>query len=256
MYLDNENNILIDIREQLVNNNTLLFPCNSFTRKVYKWLQNSDQFIANNMHSALPPDYFSDFYNSMFDITRINDSEIRKNYNPVKIREKSLEREIKTNFPDLPSTVELIINSHDDDNYDHDHNYTNYLKNEKRVIQNHINKIDIWKKEHPRIKHKGLIIFDETELYIHKIYSNQENKFHLHPGEKGNPIYHEPWNDKNMIDFIYKSDLDFVVWFCPYKKYGALCNYPYYKVYPSIIILDTRYPRENYTEYPKPLTSL
>ena len=34
--------------------------------------------VQNNGHDMLPPDFFSDSINIMFDVTRVNDSEIKK----------------------------------------------------------------------------------------------------------------------------------------------------------------------------------
>ena len=55
----------------------------------------------NSGHNALPPDFYSDELNIMFDIYRVNDSEVKKSYNPTAIAERKMEHEIRDSEPRL-----------------------------------------------------------------------------------------------------------------------------------------------------------
>lgn len=126
---------------------------------------------------------------------------------------------------------------------------SNYKKNCIRVISEHIKKIDIWKSEHPCIKHKGLLVFDETECYfkgrIQHVYDDQ----YLFVWDANKPLLlHRPWMDASFVKMTYDSDLDFIIWFCPYKSHGSLWKYTHYD-YPELIILDTRFPRTDFIQY-------
>ena len=134
--------------------------------------------------------------------------------------------------------MNIIINSA---SYDiREHTMKNYRKNCNRVLAEHIKKIDIWKREHPNIRHKGLLIFDETECYF-ELY----NYFFA---TRKTLVLHKPWMDKSFIGDAYSSELDFIIWCCPYKSHGALWGETHYN-YPELIILDTRYQRNKYIQY-------
>ena len=105
MFLDDEIDAINDIMHGLGYYNILQYDGNSFNKKIFRCVQNLDKFTANNGHASLPPDFYSDEFSCMFDVMRVNDSEIKKSYNPVKIRERQVEKEIKesgiVNYPHL-----------------------------------------------------------------------------------------------------------------------------------------------------------
>lgn len=93
-------------------------------------------------------------------------------------------------------------------------------------MSEHIKKLYIWGKEHPNIKHKGLLIFDETECYFEGYvrYAFADQYKYMRDATKP-LVLHKPWEDKSFIENTYNSDLDFIIWFCPYKTHGALSQY-------------------------------
>lgn len=212
-------------------------------------MQDKDGLISDNGHAAPPPDFYSVSHNMMFDVLRINDSEIKKSYNPVKIRERNRSNEISEKFGDIlaPGGKTIIISESDDVS---EHTYKNYVKNGKRVIGEHIKKIPLWEQKRPDIKYKGLFVFDETEVYYKGIsmptgYSEPDRSWFRGIDLKYG--LHEPWFDSRLIQPIYESLLDFVIWFCPHKTHGIAYQAGF--KYPCMVIVDTRFRFGKYKVY-------
>ena len=101
----------------------------------------------------------------------------------------------------------------------------------------------------PNIRYKGLLIYDETECYFDGyVKCHHENQYmFLTPKDKP-LVLHEPWQDKSLIAPTYESELDFIVWLCPYKPYGTVCQ-EYGIDYPEMVIADVRYPNDSFADY-------
>lgn len=256
---DNEQNILncmLMLMEPNENNNVLLLRGNSFEKKILRYLKNVRSFVDNNGHDCLPPDYYSDRFSCMFDVLRINDTEVKKTFNPIIAQEQKMRKEYKkAGLLDSPY-IHMAFEAETSGDVN-EHSFKKYKKQAQRVIKEHIDKIPIWKKEHPSIQHKGLFIFDETGLCFEGIKAHVKDDYFSYSfnGERG-PIIHETWNDIVFMQPLYKSDLDFVVWFNPYKnnsdvlyKYNIMNSGKPYIKYPTIIIVDTRFQRTEYKEF-------
>lgn len=210
----------------------------------------------NGAYDALPPDFYSDEIDIMVDIYRVNDSEIKKTYNPTMIVEKKLQQEIEhSRISEIfPQATEKLICIDKDWYSDTIHNINNYIKNITRVTSEHLtskahpNKIhDIWTKKHPNITRKGLVVYDETENYFHGYKIPYPPNQWLYNWTKPK-IFYKPWMDKKIMQQIYKSDCDFLLWFMPYKCYDEFTR-KMDKTFPQLVILDTRFPVEKYIEY-------
>ena len=99
------------------------------------------------------------------------------------------------------------------------------------------------------LQYKGLLIFDETESYfegyVQHVYADQ----YTFAWDANKPlVLHKPWMDATFIKKAYDSDLDFIIWFCPYKSHGSLWQQTHYD-YPDLVILDTRFSRTDYIQY-------
>lgn len=253
LIFDDENDIIEHIQGFL--NFAYLFTGNSLEKKVLRMLKDTANLIPQNSHSDYPPDYISPCHNMMFDVMRVNDTEIKKTYNPVKIRERKMLKELEQSgsLDKVNPDVKIICNSESDDIKEH--SFDNYKNNVVRVTSEHLsskghpNKIkEIWIKNNPEIKYKGFLIFDETECCfdgcIIPAYADQ-----FHYIAKKPLVLHEPWNDKSFIQWAYDSNIDFVIWACVYKPFGKLLL-DYNIKFPGIMIMDVRYPRtEQYIDY-------
>ena len=113
MFLDKESDVIRLLQAELRRSKPLLYKSNSFCKKVLRYIKSINSFNDNSGHEALPPDYYSDELNCMFDVMRVNDTEVRKTYNPVKIRERKIEQELKDKGI-LQPHMTLIANSDDE----------------------------------------------------------------------------------------------------------------------------------------------
>lgn len=178
----------------------------------------------------------------MFDVLRINDTEVKKRYNPKKSRDSNIEKQLN-NLSDELSNITFYA---DTEVYDkEEHFYKLYQKHTNRVINEHIKKIHIWEEEHPDISNIGLVILDETYLYFEGLsipISNVTDRRRFYYKKK---VLHKPWLDIKFMKDVFDSKLKFVVWFMPFKP-----NFPMDIIndYPRLVIMDTRFSPE-YEEY-------
>lgn len=226
----------------------VLFNDNSFEKKILKMLKSPERLSQHNSHGDLPPDFISYNYSMMFDVMRVNDSEVKKDKNPVMQREGDMFNDLKeSKFLKLVSPDVKIICHSESENIE-EHSFDKYKRNVIRVTSKHLSskahksKIkEIWENNNPEIKYKGFFIFDETEAcfegYIKHII---ENNFEF--VIKNPLILHEPWNDKDFIQWAYDSEIDFIIWFCPYKPYWKFLRENNIK-FPHVVIMDVRFSR-------------
>ena len=235
MIYDKESDIIEYIKDNIIDKNTLIYSNNNFSKQIFKVLSNLDTFIDNSSHSNQPPDFYSNEYSVMFDIFKINDTEQKKNFNPTKIEERKIERENESFISKFPN-AKVFIDTHSEIQ---NGKITYLVKQTKRVLENHIDKIPIWEREHPNIKHKGLIVFNESEFYSTAKWDGCD-----YIKEK-NYILYEPWLDKNIIENVF-SKIDFILWICPYQSSFICKEFPYC---PKFVLMDMRLPLRNIKEY-------
>lgn len=251
-----EQEILCMCRKCLKNTQTVYLSGNAFSKRIRTCLLDEESLIADNSHSAQPPDFYSDKYSMMFDVLRVNDSEIRKSYNPVLMRERNRYNELSKKFGDrFTDDAPMFIQV---DSVDDKHTYKNYVRQSSRVIGSHIKKLPLWEQKCPTIKNKGLFVFDDTEVYFSgwSMPSGKSELGHewLRVFLGKEPIVHMPWLDRSFIAQIYESEIDFVVWFCPCKPYSDI-SLRYGVKFPSVAIIDTRFFFDKYVDYPDNLVS-
>lgn len=119
-----------------------------------------------------------------------------------------------------------------------DHNYDFYVNNFKRVVEKHIGKITKYKKNHPGFK-TIFFVLDESSPYIKCADKRKQFK----PGER---IYAQPhfwWLDNNMLSVIKNSNIDYLIWMCPYKHFKSKVKLNF----PMIVIYDLK--KVNYAKF-------
>ena len=164
-----------------------------------------------------PPDFYSDRYGYMMDVMRVDDhgyiSPKGKTVNPTRQRESELTRELKEKgildvFPHarLLMTVDTQLPTRED------HNYVYYRDNFIRVIEAHKKKISSYQSNHPSLK-TVFFVFDESSQYM-------QTSCRIERPEVGKIVQARPhfwWGDESFITAFYNSEIDFVIWFTPYK---------------------------------------
>lgn len=218
---DNELEIIEFFRETETRE-TLLLPENdenaeqvylSIVQKWEKWTNSSGK-------SDPPPDFFSDELGYMMDIMRVDDhGHLGRNgksiINPTLQRESEVMRELKQKgildvFPN--AQPHLIVDTKLPT--DEDHNYIFYRDNFNRTIGSHIKKIANYRLNHPGLK-TIFLVFDESSLYFESLEVRKTHKI----GDSclGQPHY---WFlDNAFVQMIKESEIDYLVWFTPYKHF-------------------------------------
>lgn len=240
--LDNEENIIKDMRE--VGHNQIMLLSNSKFEKqlTSAILKEWPKWTANNGHACEPPDYFSRDHRLMFDVMRVNDSEIvittkrgkKACDNPTLKRERDLLREVMESFPNVQED-NIFINAVPDGDYDKIHNYQNYYGHAQKVFSSHIRRIPRCRELHPGYK-MGFLVMDETESYL-----QHSNIMDAAAPYDPNKVYqvldapHIPFVDRRFMQCLFGADLDFLVWLMPYKHNEGMKNQP-----PELCFIDMK----------------
>lgn len=166
-----------------------------------------------------PPDFFSDKFRLMMEIMRIDDHEFvegKHKVNHQKMLEGKMLKELKSRTELLPELTNAIvfIDTVTDLPSEEDHNYSRYVSCFHRVVGEHILSIPIYRKNHPDME-LVFLIFDESSAYG-ELSPNMEKK-EFKAGDDIEVKPHFWWFDRNIIKILNDSDIDYVIWFAPYK---------------------------------------
>lgn len=160
-----------------------------------------DKRWKNNTQSKMPPDFISNNGKYMMEVMRFDDHSKNGKDNPTLAKESKMYEEIK---PLLNNNL-VFITAHSGLPTEKDHNYDMYYNGFKRTVTKHINKIPNYKSNHPNAKCIFLVFDESSGTY----YENN--------GNKNQGILHYHFMDKKFIDVFEKSDVDYLIWFAPYK---------------------------------------
>lgn len=169
---------------------------------------------------APPPDFYSEHFKIMMDVMRIDDHAYEnskgKIINPTLKKENEIYNEIINSdfIKNMNFKGDIIVNAVTDLPSYEDHNYGFYLKNFERVINKHIKSIPLYKSNHPGFK-VIFFMFDESSGYLEKEgYTNTRKK-----GEAVRGRIHNWFLDENFINVLKESEIDYLIWYCPFKHY-------------------------------------
>ena len=227
-FYDDERMIIEDF--QIVSNSEVHFPFRSRDAiEVFKSIRNTKKW-ANWTYNAgkadPPPDFFSEKYHLMMEVMRIDDhafvNEKGVLINPVNMRESKLQKEIrdtlKTARPDIDvDKLRIRVNAITNLPSIEDHNYRFYCANFRRAMEKHIQKIPLYRSNHPD---KKLIFFVLDESTAYTLVDDPEvARRGLKPGEPfiAKPIFY--FLDNRFIDVFRNSDIDYLIWYAPYKMF-------------------------------------
>lgn len=181
-------------------------------------ISNKQEWVDNSRNSDFPPDFYSNTYQLMMEIMNVSDNEHEDNghiVNPVMRKMDEMKKELKDSwiFEQLPDNINFMINPITDLPGDEDHNYTFYVNCMNRVLSKHISKIPLYRKNHPD-KKLIFVIFDESTEYMElsKIEDKPKNA-----GDIFSAHLHHWYVDKKLIESFMKKDIDYIIWFAPFK---------------------------------------
>lgn len=217
---DDENKIIEHF--QRIQDKEVFFPnLDDEIEALYKSIHETSEWIKWTYSAGKddpPPDYYNDAISVMMDVMRVDDhaflSKKGKVINPTNAGESKLRKELdESGILELfPNCKEVFINAKTLLPTEEDHNYIFYKENFARVVREHEKKLELYKRNHPGYK-TVFFVMDESSAYfrIHdKSIKPEEGKC-----VKGAP--HLFFFDKSFVDEIKKTQIDYLIWYAPFK---------------------------------------
>lgn len=255
-YFDDENRIIEHFRSTQTYE-AALFPQSPEVISIYEAIHDTGKWKTwhnSSGKSDPPPDFYSDEYGLMMDVMRVDDHTRINNKgkvcNPTNQRESQLQKELKNSgVLDLFPNVDVpIVNATTDLPTIEDHNYHFYYTAFERTVKKHIESIPLYRKNHPGYK-VVFFVFDESSGYVQvddPNYSKMEHK----EGEVHKARLFVHFLDKRFLDIFQGSDIDYLIWFSPFKHFTS--NIPF--DLPTVCVYDVKnYNYEDAQEYPEDL---
>ena len=217
---DKENEIIEYFQTIVAPPEVALIPENDEMERVFQSISDEESWAKWTDTSGKndpPPDFYCDEYGLMMDVMRVDDhgyiSEKGKTVNPTLTREREVTNELQENgileqFPG--AKLHLLVDTKL--STEEDHNYMFYRDNFVRTVEAHKKKIHRYRENHPNCK-VIFFVFDESSAYMEPLRkTNNPVKGQLHCGR-----VHVWFNDSAFIKVLKDSDIDYLVWFTPYK---------------------------------------
>lgn len=173
------------------------------------WTDTSDKALP-------PPDFYNQKEKLMLEVMRVDDHAFEKRgkiINPTNQKAGKIHKELlDSGILDMFPNASLIVNAPTYLPTEQDHNYVFYKNNFNRVVNKHKNKISLYRKNHPNYK-LIFFVYDESSMYCKVDKPNIKI-------EKNKPIKCIPhlwFLDKAFVESFKNSDIDYLIWFTPYK---------------------------------------
>ena len=224
-YFDNEEKLIDYFQSLFKTQETALLP--NYSNKLNEIVcsialeENWSGWKNNSSKDAPPPDFYSDDFSLMMEVMRVDDCAFEsgegKIINKVNANESKAQKKLEPILDKLPHVHAAHVISAVDMNIptDEHHNYSRYYKNFVRVVEKHKNQVSLYRKNHPN---KKLIFFimDESTAYIEtsKISDKSKIGFAISPNQ-----IHLPCRDKKFMQVFEDSDIDYFIWYMPYKHF-------------------------------------
>ena len=216
---DNEIEIIKHFQEVEMKETLLLPENDKEAEKVYlSIIQEWEKWENSSGKSDPPPDFFSDELGLMMDVMRVDDHghvgcNGKSIVNPTLQRESEVMRELKEKgiLDMFPNTQPYLIVDTKLPT-EEDHNYIFYRDNFNRTVGSHIKKIANYRSNHPGLK-TVFMVFDESSPYLESPEPHTASK--IGDVQFGRP--HCWFLDSAFMTMIKNSDIDYLVWFTPYK---------------------------------------
>lgn len=251
-HLNYEDNIMDTFRlfanseYKQISNHLLYLPKTDAVQQIIQSICDDDQWAKWHNSSGKedpPPDYYNNDLKLMMEIMRVDDNghideSTGKPVHPIRVRESELIREMKGKgiLDILPPDGRIMINANTGLPADEDHNYIFYRDNFIRIIEKHKKKIPSYQQNHPGFK-TIFFVHDESSMYI-KLGDGYSRKAFSRKGDVVSGEPHNWWLDKEFMNTIIGSDIDFLIWATPYKQ--LLCENRIEARLPDVCIFDIK----------------
>ena len=221
----NDESMILKYFKDVSNNEIAIFG-NLFICKhiIYslRWEINKRKWKNSSGKNDPPPDFYNDKQKLMMDVMRIDDCAYVDGKG--KVQNKSLQREgelYKEYFKDIDrKDLQILIVPNTKLPTNEDHNFKRYYDNFVRVFKEHESKLDLYKSNHPGYK-TIFFIFDESSAYC-EASDMKDVKREKHEGMKTSEVKaHLFCYDKEFVKIIKESEVDYVIWFAPFKLIQA-----------------------------------
>mgnify|MGYP000070036751 CR=1 FL=1 len=241
---DNESEI-IALFQSIRQNETMLFPSeDDEAKKLFESIVDLDLWKAwtdSSAHDAPPPDFYNEEMRVMMDIMRVDDhghkNKKGKIVNPARQHDTELIHELESSgILKQFSNAKLIVNGITDLPTHKDHNYSYYYKNFCRTVNSHKEKIANYKKNHPGFS-VVFFVFDESSMYCSTLESYQNRRV----GDLMKAFPHLWFTDKRFIDVLIDSEIDYLIWFTPYKYANTFIENGERLILPCAVVINVHY---------------
>ena len=182
----------------------------------------------DNSASDLPPDFIDEKDGLMMEVMRFGDYFPDGKKNPNLVRQREMSRELEPMMHLFPNAKHVITIPSTDLPTEKDHNYRFYYNSFKRTVRKHLGKIPKYRQNHPGKRLVFLAADESSGVYFERAPGEEETSF----GK-----LHIPFFDKRFLEAFERSDLDYLILFCPFNHYESLGRH---LELPNLVIFDVK----------------
>lgn len=182
---------------------------------IYESIINSSDWLDNSANTNIPPDLINHKLQIFIEVMRFDDHSKNGKDNPTRARTSKMKEELFEKMPEAKNK-NVFINAVTDLPTDEDHSYAMYIKGFQRVIKKHLSKLETYQNNFPNYK-KAFLLFDESSGVYYELVDKLRKDIKIRIGSSALVQTHLFFYDKNFVDTFINSDLDYLIWYCPYK---------------------------------------
>ncbi len=182
----------------------------------------------DNSASVLPPDFIDEKDSLMMEVMRFDDHSPDGKKNPNLARQREMSKELEPIMHIFPSAKHVMAIALTDLPTEKDHNYRFYYNGFKRTVKKHLAKAPSYRKNHPGKRLVFLAVDESSGVYFERAPGDEETNF----GK-----LHIPFFDTRFLEAFERSDLDYLILFCPFNHYKSLGKH---LKLPNLIIFDVK----------------
>lgn len=173
----------------------------------------SVDWVDRSKDTETPPDFVNEELKVMFEFFRVDDQGRGKN--STRKREAGMRREVlESGIMDRVGSNAVLYTSTTHGR----RSYASYLKNVKDAVEKHRRQIATYRANYPGYE-LGFFIFDESDSFV-----GAKDLRSFGGGQYDQGYWHSPAADGAFIDMLRDCDIDYLIWYSPYKQPDDLAN--------------------------------